>query len=305
LNANTLKWLFLFSLAMLWGSSFILIKKGLEGFSPLQLTALRVLITGVFLGSIGFKKVKQIKKWQWKWIAVSGFIGTMFPTLLFSYAETEIDSAIASILNSTVPLLALVTGILFFNNQFIRKQFIGVVIGLAGSMLLILAGASLNPDQNYWFALFPIVASLMYAFNANILKSFLEDISALGIATGSFLLLVPFALGILVFTGFFDVQFLAQESVQTSLFYITLLALFGTALAKILFNRLIQLSNPVFSTSVTYIIPIVALFWGVLDGEQFNLLQLAAGGVILLGVYISNRKKKAKKTKAFEELKSS
>ena len=290
---------------MLWGSSFILIKKGLEGFTPLQLTALRVLITGIFLGSIGFKKVKQIKKWQWKWIAVSGFIGTMFPTLLFSYAETEIDSAIASILNSTVPLLALVTGILFFNNQFIRKQFIGVVIGLAGSMLLILAGASLNPDQNYWFALFPIAASLMYAFNANILKSFLEDISALGIATGSFLILVPFALGILVFTGFFDVQFLAQESVQTSLFYITLLALFGTALAKILFNRLIQLSNPVFSTSVTYIIPIVALFWGFLDGEQFNLLQLAAGGVILLGVYISNRKRKVKKMKAFEELKSS
>ena len=290
---------------MLWGSSFILIKKGLEGFTPLQLTALRVLITGIFLGSIGFKKVKQIKKWQWKWIAVSGFIGTMFPTLLFSYAETEIDSAIASILNSTVPLLALVTGILFFNNQFIRKQFIGVVIGLAGSMLLILAGASLNPDQNYWFALFPIAASLMYAFNANILKSFLENISALGIATGSFLILVPFALGILVFTGFFDVQFLAQESVQTSLFYITLLALFGTALAKILFNRLIQLSNPVFSTSVTYIIPIVALFWGFLDGEQFNLLQLAAGGVILLGVYISNRKRKVKKMKAFEELKSS
>lgn len=296
MNANTLKWIFLFSLALLWGSSFILIKKGLEGFSPLQLTALRVLITGIFLVIIGFKKIKQIAKGQWKWIAISGFIGTMLPTLLFSYAETEIDSAIASILNSTVPLLALITGILFFGSQFVRKQFIGVVIGLVGSVLLILAGASLNPNQNYWFAIFPIAASLMYAFNANILKTYLENISAVGIATGSFIILIPFALGILLFTGFFNTEFLAQEAVQTSLIYVSILALLGTALAKVIFNRLIQLSNPVFSTSVTYLIPVVALFWGYLDGEQFNLLQLAAGGVILLGVYISNRKKKEKKT---------
>ena len=301
MNANTLKWIFLFSLALLWGSSFILIKKGLEGFSPLQLTALRVLITGVFLGIIGFNKIKQIQRSQWKWRAISGFIGTMFPTLLFSYAETEIDSAIASILNSTVPLLALITGILFFSNRFIKKQFIGVVIGLVGSALLILAGASVNPDQNYWFALLPVLASIMYAFNANILKAYLENISAVGIATGSFLVMIPFALGILMFTGFFEYEFLGQEVVQTSLIYIAILALLGTALAKVIFNRLIQLSNPVFSTSVTYLIPIVALFWGYLDGEQFSIFQLAAGGVILLGVYISNRKKKEKRAKDLEK----
>jgi drug/metabolite transporter (DMT)-like permease len=301
LKPNQLKWVFLVALAFLWGSSFILIKKGLVGFTPLQLTALRVLITGIFLTLIGFKKIKEIQKSQWKWIAISGFIGTMLPTLLFSIAETEIDSAIASILNSTVPLLALITGVLFFSNQFIKKQFMGVVIGLVGSVLLILAGASLNPNQNYWFAVLPVIASLMYAFNANILKSYLERISALGIATGSFLILIPFAFGILVFTGFFNTEFLAQEAVQTSLIYVTVLALMGTALAKIIFNRLIQLSNPVFSTSVTYLIPIVALFWGFMDGEEFNWYQLAAGGVILLGVYVSNRKKKEKKNKVLEK----
>ena len=162
----------------------------------------------------------------------------MLPTLLFSYAETEIDSTIASILNSTVPILALVTGILFFSNPFIKKQFIAVVIGLVGSVLLILAGASLNPNQDYWFAVLPVIASLMYAFNANILKSYLEKISALGIATGLFLILIPFALGILGFTGFFNTEFLAQETVQTALLYVTVLALLGTALAKIIFNRL-------------------------------------------------------------------
>ncbi len=199
---------------------------------------MRVLITGVFLGIIAFKKIKQIQKWQWKWIFISGFIGTMLPTLLFSYAETEIDSTIASILNSTVPLLALVIGILFFSDLFIKKQFIAVVIGLVGSVLLILAGASLNPNQNYWFAVLPVIASLIDAFNANILKSYLEKISALGIATGLFLILIPFALGILGFTGFFNTEFLAQETVQTALLYVTVLALLGTALAKIIFNRL-------------------------------------------------------------------
>ena len=301
LKPNQSKWIFLVTLAFLWGSSFILIKKGLVGFTPLQLTALRVLICGLFLGMIGFRKIKQIQKHQWKWIVISGFIGTMLPTLLFSIAETEIDSAIASILNSTVPLLALITGVLFFSRQFFKKQFIGVVIGLVGSVLLILAGASLNPNQNYWFATLPVIASLMYAFNANILKTYLEDISALGIATGSFLVLIPFALGILGVTGFFEADFLAQEAVQTSLLYVAILALLGTALAKIIFNRLIQLSNPVFSTSVTYLIAVVALFWGYLDGEEFNLFQLAAGSVILLGVYISNRKKKEKKTQSLEK----
>lgn len=287
-----LKWVYLVGLSLLWGSSFILIKKGLVGLSPIQLGAVRVLITGIFLTLIGFKKVKQISKQQWLWIAISGFIGTLFPSILFAYAETEIDSAIASILNSTVPILALILGIMFFGAKFIKRQFWGVLVGLIGSLLLILAGATLNPDQNYWYASLPVIASLMYAFNANIIKSYLQNISALGIATGSFMVLIPFAVGLLLVTDFFKTANLQRPEVQESLLYVAVLALLGTALAKIIFNRLIQLSNPVFSTSVTYLIPVVALFWGFLDGESFSLYQLAAGMVILLGVYLSNKKKK-------------
>ncbi|MGM0635305.1 MAG: DMT family transporter [Bacteroidota bacterium] len=291
-----LKWLYLIILALLWGSSFILIKKGLIGLSPLQLGAFRVSLTSIFLIIIGFKKVKQIQPKQWKWIGISGFIGTLFPSFLFAYAETEIDSAVAAILNSTVPLLALIVGLAFFGSVFVKKQFIGVVVGLIGSIGLILAGAQLNPDQNYWYGILPVFASLMYAFNANIIKTYLENISALGIATGSFIILLFPALAILYFTGFFNVEFIAQEEVQTSLIYISVLAILGTALAKILFNRLIQLSNPVFSTSVTYLIPLVALFWGLIDNEKFNLWQLAAGMVILLGVYLANKRKRRKKS---------
>ncbi|GGE40653.1 DMT family transporter [Psychroflexus planctonicus] len=290
-----LKWFYLIALALLWGSSFILIKRGLVGLSPLQLGSFRVALCAIVLIIIGFKKIKQIKSSQWKWIGISGLIGSLLPTFLFAYAETEIDSAVAAILNSTVPLLALIVGLFFFGTAFIKKQFIGVVVGLVGSIALILAGASLNPDQNYWYGVLPVIASLMYAFNANIIKSYLGGISALGIATGSFVILFFPAMGILVATDFFNEAFLAKEEVQVSLLYVAVLAILGTALAKIIFNRLIQLSDPVFSTSVTYLIPVVALFWGLLDGEEFSLLQLAAGGIILVGVYLSNKKKRLKK----------
>lgn len=287
-----LKWGYLIILSLLWGSSFMLIKKGLVGLNPIQLGAFRTLLASVFLLIIGFKKLKAIKRHEWKWITISGFLGSLFPTFLFAYAETEIHSGVAAILNSLVPLIAFVVGILFFGGMFVKKQFLGVVIGLIGSVALILLGAKHNPDQNYWYGILPVIASTMYAFNANIIKNYLEQIHALGIATASFAVLLIPSLIILLFSGFFNTEFLGQAEVQKSILYISLLGIFGTALAKIIFNRIIQLSNAVFSTSVTYLIPIVALVWGVLDGEKFSLLQLAAGGVILAGVFLANKKKK-------------
>lgn len=295
MSAHQLKWLYLFILALMWGSSFILIKKGLVGLSPIQVGAFRVAVTAVILIIFGYKRFKTIPKSAWKWLAVSGLIGTLFPSFLFAYAETEIDSAVASILNSTVPLLALIVGVVVFKSRLVKAQLLGVSIGLMGSVVLILIGANFNPDQNYWFASLPVIASLMYAFNANIIKTYLQHLSALGIAAGSFLIMIIPAVIILAFTGFFDADFLMQPDTQTSMLYVGLLALLGTALAKIIFNRLIQLSDPVFSTSVTYLIPVVALFWGILDGESFSFWQLLAGGIILLGVYLSNLKKKTRK----------
>ena len=276
----------------MWGSSFILIKKGLVGLSPLQVGTFRVVVGGTVLVALGFNKLKHIRMSSWKWLALSGFIGTFFPSILFAYAETEIDSAIASILNSTVPILALIIGVLFYKSKFQKAQFIGTVVGLVGCIMLILVGANINSDQNYWFAAFPVIASLMYAFNANVIKSNLQQESALGIAAGSFLILILPAVVVLYISGFFDLEYLSRPEAQTALMYLVVLAIFGTVIAKILFNRLIQISSPVFSTSVTYLIPIVALFWGVLDGESFSLWQILTGAFILFGVYISNLNKR-------------
>lgn len=291
MSQQQLKWFYLIVLSLIWGSSFILIKKGLVGLSPLQVGSLRIVMAGLFLFVIGFKKIFKIQKQEWKWIITTGLLGTFFPAFLFAYGQTEIDSAIASVLNSTVPLLTLITGLAFFGAIFIRRQFIGVLIGLLGTTLLIISGASLNPDQQYLYALLPLMATIMYAFNANIIKYYLQDVPVLRLTIGSFVAIWPASLLVLYFSGFFDRTFLAQEETQISLMYVCILGIAGTGIAKVVFYRLVQISSAVFSTSFTYLIPIVAFMWGFLDGETFGILQLFSATVIMAGVYLANRRK--------------
>lgn len=284
------KWVFLFLLALIWGSSFILIKKSLIGLSPMQLGSLRIIITGFILFIAGFNSLKNLSKNTIKWIALSGFLGTFFPAFLFAYAETEIDSAIASILNSIVPINTILFGFLVFNIISTKRQIIGVLIGFTGAILLISNGAAINPNQNYWYALLVIIATVMYAFNINIIKRHLQNISPLTIAVGNFTVIIIPAFLVLIYSGFFTQQVLQGPNFSNSIFYVFLLSLFGTAIAKVLFNNLVQISTPVFASSVTYIMPIVAVFWGLLDNEVFSFWQGIATLIILGGVYLANSK---------------
>lgn len=294
MSKKHLKWIFLILLSLVWGSSFILIKKGLVALTALQVGSLRTVFATLFLLLVGLKSLRHIKGKQWKWIAFSGFFGTFFPAYLFSFAETEIDSAIVSILNSTTPLLSMLLGIFLFEAPFIRRKFVGVMVGLAGTTALILSGAAVNPDQNYWYSLLVILASLFYGFNANIIKRHLQTIPALAITTGNFMIIAIPALVVLATTGFFSEEIFAAPKIRVSLVYVAILGVVGTGAALIIFNKLIQISDPVFSTSVTYLVPIVALAWGYWDGEDFTLFQLLSGIVILIGVVIVNKKKKSK-----------
>lgn len=284
------KWLYLFVLSLIWGTSFILIKKSLLGLTPYQLGALRTIITGVFLFIAGFNSIKQIDKKQWKWIALSGFLGSFFPAFLFAIAETEIDSAVASILNSLVPLNTILLGFAVFKITSTKRQVLGVIIGFIGTAILILKGAELNPQQNYLYAGFVIFSTIMYALNVNIIKSHLQFVKPLGIAAGNYVVIIIPAILVLLFSDFFNTKTFANPNFKMSLVYVTILAFFGTALAKVLFNKLIQISTPVFASSVTYLMPIVALTWGVLDGESFTVLQGFATIIILIGVYLSHKR---------------
>ncbi len=296
MDKANIKWLFLIILSIVWGSSFILIKKSLIGLTPVQVGALRVLIASIFLLIIGFTRLKRIDKKQWKWIAVAGTIGTFIPAFCFAFAQTEIDSAISSILNATTPIMTLIFGSLLFAIRFTRRQLFGVIIGLLGCLMLIWQGSSINPDQDYRYVLFIFVATVGYAMNVNIIKTHMQELSPLGIATGCFLVLMVPSFVILALTGFFSQDILSNKETMTSIGYVALLAVFGSALALLIFNKLIQISTPVFSTSVTYTIPIVALVWGIFDGEKFSFLQIIAGAIIILGVVLANSKKRVRKT---------
>ena len=284
------KWLYLVILSLVWGSSYILIKKTLIGLTPLQLGSLRIIFTTIILLFIGFSSLKKIPKNKWKWIFLTGYIGSFFPSFLFAFAQTEIDSGVAAILNSLTPLATLIIGLGFFKFIIDSKQIVGVIIGLIGSFLLIYEGSTINPNQNLLLVAFIIAASICYASSVNILKAHLQEVPAISIALGNFLCILPPALIILFSSGFLNINFAESPEVQNSLFYILILAIFGSAFAKVLFNRFIQIASPVFASSVTYTLPIVAIMWGYLDGESINNRQFLATAIILVGVYLANRK---------------
>ena len=290
MNTEQKKWFFLFILAITWGSSFILIKKGLQGLSPLQLGSLRTVISALFIFTIGFKSLKTIQSHQWKWIVITGFLGTFFPSFLFAFAETEVDSGVVSILNSLVPLNTILIGLAVFKITSTKTQVFGVILGFIGASMLIFNSMELHPDQNYLYAGFVVLATVMYASSVNIIKRYLQDVKPIAIATGNFVAIVIPAVLVLSFSNFFTTQTFENAAIYRSIGCVAILSLFGTVMAKIIFNTLIQISSPVFASSVTYLMPVVALLWGLLDGEVFGLNQGLASLLILSGIYLANKK---------------
>ena len=291
------KWVYLIILSIIWGSSYILIKKGLIGLSPMQLGSVRILMTTIILLIVGWKKLVFIPRNSWRWIIFTGFFGTFFPNYLFAYAETVIDSSVAAVLNGMTPLFTLVLGIIFFNSKIKWGKILGVLIGFAGTLILVSNEFTINKGSDSWYALLVIIAAICYAINVNIIKYKLEGISALGIALGNFLAIVLPAILVLLFSNFPWKDILYSSKVNLSLVYIFILALFGTALAKVMFNELVSISSPVFSISITYLLPIVAIGWGLIDGEIFTLVQWGGCTFILIGVYLVTEKKHLKRKK--------
>ena len=290
MNTEQKKWFYLFLLALTWGSSFILIKKGLLGLSPFQLGSLRTVMSSLFIFIIGFKSLKTIQSRQWKWIIITGFIGTFFPSFLFAFAETEVDSGIVSILNSLVPLNTVLIGLAVFKITSTKTQVFGVILGFVGASMLIFNSMELHPDQNYLYAGFVILATVMYASSVNIIKRYLQDVKPIAIATGNFVAIIIPAILVLSFSNFFTTETFQNDTIYISIGSVAILSLFGTVMAKIIFNSLIQISSPVFASSVAYLMPLVALLWGLLDGEVFGINQGLASSLILLGVYLVNKK---------------
>jgi len=258
--------------------------------TPWQLGGYRLVISSIFIFLIGFKSLKGLNKKDWKWLSISGFLGSFFPSFLFAYAELEVDSSVTSALNSLVPINTVLLGYFIFKIKSSRFQLLGVVIGFFGALLLIAEGAELNPNQDYNYSGFILLATVMYAANVNIIKRFLNEVSPLAIATANFIVIFIPSLLVLFFSKALHSETIQRPEFSFSMLCIVILSIFGTALAKILFNTLIQISTPVFASSVTYLMPFVALLWGIMDSEIFNLKQVLSLLIILSGIYLVNRK---------------
>ena len=263
------------------------------GLEASQLGSLRIIFSSVIIFFVAWKKIFTIKKLEWKWITISAFLGSFFPAFLFAFAEKEIDSSVASIINSIVPLNTLILGMIIFKIQSTRRQIIGVLIGFFGTYLLITSGLKLNPDQNYNYAGLVILCSFLYALNVNIIKKYLQHLSALTITVGHFTAIIIPAIIVFLLSEF-KLESLNNDETKISIFYVFILALFGTALAKIIFNKLIKIASPVFASSVTYSMLIVSIFWGIIDGEKFSIYQFVATIIIVFGVILTNKKSNTK-----------
>lgn len=287
------KWVYLLVLSLIWGSSYILIKKGLVGLSPVQLGSFRILMTTFILLLFGHKSLKGWSLEQWKWMAFTGFFGTFFPSFLFAFSETEINSSVVAVLNGLTPLFTLLIAYLFFQQSVKKKQIGGVLLGFLGTLLLVAQEFSLAGNGDARYALLVVIAALCYGINVNTIKYKLAGVTPMAIALANFIAIALPALILLLNSSFPWETFYHDTVIMTSLGYILLLALFGTAFAKVLFNKLLTISSAVFSISITYLLPIVAIGWGVLDGENFGGMQWLASGFILGGIYLVTETKKA------------
>jgi drug/metabolite transporter (DMT)-like permease len=287
------KWIYLIVLSIIWGSSYILIKKGLVGLTPIQLGAFRILMTTFILLLVGYKSLRGWSFEQWKWLVFTGFFGTFFPSFLFAFSETEINSSVVAVLNGLTPLFTIIIAYFFFQQRVKKKQLGGVLVGFLGTVILVAQEFSLSSTGDGRYAFLVVLASMCYAINVNTLKHKLEGVAPMAIALANFIAICIPALILLLTSPFTWDSFYNDTTILTSMGYIFILSLFGTAFAKVLFNELLTFSSTVFSISITYLLPIVAIGWGVLDGESFGGIQWLASGLILGGIYLVTETKKA------------
>ena len=282
-------WIILIMLSVIWGSSFILIKRGLDAFSFEQVATLRIFIASIFLAVLGRKFYTNIpikKLWP---IFCTGVIGNGIPPFLFSKAQTYVDSGIVGILNVLTPLFTILIGILFYNLKVKIINYLGVALGIIGTVYLLIPQSEQLNDKTLYYCIIAILGTACYGWSANILKAHLEDLNAIQITTISFSFIGPWA-GIYLFCGNFLEIMQSHPKALNSLGSIAILAIMSSAIAVIAFNKLIKMTGPLFATSCTYLIPIIAIIWGISDKEIIAMHHINGFIIKFSGVYLVNKR---------------
>jgi len=288
-DSPVVAWSALILLALIWGSSFILIKQGLKAFSGSEVGALRMMAAGAFLLPLAFTAFPKLNRRHWVVLLIIGFCGSLLPAFLFAWAQTQLSSSATGIINAVTPLNVLLVGALFFHQAIARKQIVGLGVGLVGTVLLIMAGSAESPGQGFnAYSLLVVGATICYGFSSNIIKRYTYDLTPRTITAVSLVLTLPLTAGYLFgYSSFLPT--LEQQQAWWPFLAIIILGVIGTSLALIIFNKLVQVRSPVFAASVTYLVPMVAILWGFIDGESLNYQHFLGMAAILGGVYIANR----------------
>ena len=289
LTRNTIvNWSLFLALSFIWGSSFILMKEGLRALNAYQVAALRIGSGGLVLAPLAYKYMQQAPPGKLGYIILSGLIGSFFPAFLYCIAETKIDSSLAAFLNALTPISTIIIGVFFFKSRLPVQKILGVLLGLFGMVILLFGDGSVNLG-NLSFSSLVLVATICYSLNANIVNRHLKEVGSTKIAAISFgILLIPSFL-ILLVTGFFQLPFSEVDTLKATGAGIVL-GVGGTAVGTIIFYMLLKRAGIVFSSLVTYAIPFVALMWGIIAGENITLIQIGGLAVILMAVYITNKR---------------
>lgn len=289
-NKNGTAIFLLLLLSLIWGTSFILIKQGLKVFAPDEVGAIRVTAAAIFLLPLALMRIKELKSGDHFKLFLSGMMGIFIPAFLFATAQTNLNSSLAGILNTLSPVWTMIIGALLFGQRFRGYAVLGIIISFAGTILLTLSrsGNAITGINAYAFLI--VLACALYGANLNWLKFRVQNLSTLTITSVSILFIGP--LGAIYLFGFSDFtqKLTTEPGALKALGFLLILALMSTAVANLLFTKLLKISTPLFSSSVTYIMPIVAVMWGVLDGEKLQPGHFVGMAAMLGGVYLANKK---------------
>lgn len=289
MNKNLINWLIFIVLSLIWGSSFILMKLGLQQLSSYQVAAIRILSSGIILLPITVKYIGRIPAKKLLLIFLSGTLGSLLPAFLFCLAEEKIDSALAGTLNALTPVFVIITGVVFFKTQIATNKITGILIAFIGCILLLFSKSLIQTNAQFSSILLVILATVLYGFNVNMVSKNLLHIPSLQIAAVALSLNALPALMVLILTGYFSMP-LDNKAILTATGASVLLGMAGTAVATIIFYVLVKRAGVIFASMVTYGIPFVAIGWGIFYGEIFGWQQFFCLIIILAGVYYTHKK---------------
>jgi drug/metabolite transporter (DMT)-like permease len=232
-----ISWVFFILITIIWGSSFILVKKGLTIYSASQVASIRILTASLFMVPFAISWMRRIDKKHYLLIFVSGFIGSFIPAFLFAFAQTKLDSAVTGMVNSLTPVFVLIIGVMFYKQKITLWIVLGLLLALAGTVLLMSTGSEGNHSFNY-FAFFIVLATVFYGINVNILKFNMADLNPIAISSISLFFVGPLAAIQLFFFSDFTERLNSGNEAILALFYLSILGIVGTSIALLLFNKM-------------------------------------------------------------------